>query len=443
MLCLLFQRTSKLFSMKKSKGVRKAAFFSLLFLLLAVQVTACSMCKITSHGKTMVGNNEDTWRIGSKIWFEPGRNNEFGAAYVGDNDLFPEGGMNEAGLVYDGFSVYPRHLKPLPGRIPIIYPAEFLKRIMQTCSSIEEVYDFANHYDRSIFNNGMLLFVDKSGKYLVMEVDTMIIGTNEKYILTNFCPSQINANNVRTPRYVKAKRFLQNNLPDSSLGFCRSVMDTMHECRDKMGDGTTYTSIYDLNQGQIYLYFYHDFKHTVTLNLQEELAKGYHLFKMPELFPVNPEYISLAKHKTPFNYIPLRIALVCTFIFYILSTLFFIFRFINLRFITKNVLYRIKEQYFNLFFIFLNPILALYSYILLTTIPIYYFDSPYRFDNNNSLNIISYTPLTLLIALGPLTLIFVQLLKQSKIIRFPIVLSSLNFLTYILMLILFIYWKLF
>ena len=55
----------------------------------------------------MVGNNEDAWRENSHIWFEVGREGHYGAAYVGHDDEFPQGGMNEAGLVMV------RRLRPL------------------------------------------------------------------------------------------------------------------------------------------------------------------------------------------------------------------------------------------------------------------------------------------------------------------------------------------
>jgi len=65
---------------------------------------ACTMFKLTLLGKTMVGNNEDYWIPNTRIWFEQGKNGECGAAYVGYDNFFPQGGMNQAGLVFDGFS---------------------------------------------------------------------------------------------------------------------------------------------------------------------------------------------------------------------------------------------------------------------------------------------------------------------------------------------------
>ena len=42
--------------------------------LFAETAFPCSMYKVTSNGKTMVGNNEDSWGRDARIWFEQGTN---------------------------------------------------------------------------------------------------------------------------------------------------------------------------------------------------------------------------------------------------------------------------------------------------------------------------------------------------------------------------------
>src|SRR5664279_2211314 len=126
--------------MKKYSHPFQILAFLICLLLKDMSSFSCSMFEITMYGKTMVGNNEDAWRLDSKIWFEPGTNGKYGSAYVGHNDLFPQGGMNEMGLVYDGFAVYPKQLKPVKGKLPIEDPASFLRMIMQNCKTVEDVH---------------------------------------------------------------------------------------------------------------------------------------------------------------------------------------------------------------------------------------------------------------------------------------------------------------
>ncbi len=113
--------------MKSNNQVFKIITFLICILLMRVSVFPCSMFKITMYGKTMVGNNEDAWRLDSKIWFETGKDGIYGSAYVGHDDLFPQGGFNEMGLVYDGFAVYPRKINPVSGKNTLIMCLLFLK----------------------------------------------------------------------------------------------------------------------------------------------------------------------------------------------------------------------------------------------------------------------------------------------------------------------------
>ncbi len=424
----------------KIYNIIKITTFLTSILLMREDVFPCSMFKITMYGKTMVGNNEDAWRLDSKIWFETGKEGKYGSAYVGHNDLFPQGGMNEMGLVYDGFAVYPRKINPVSGKKHIDNMSSFLKMIMQNCKSVDEVHSLLNQYDRSIFNGAMLLFVDMTGEYLVLEVDTVITGNNREYILANFCPSITKPADVKIPRYIRGNIFLKNNIPDSSLGFCLSVMDTMHECRSKIGDGTTYTSIYDLKEGIIYLYFYHDFKHVVKFNLHQELGKGDHIIRMLDIFPPNREYIRFTEYKTPFNSLFLRLAFYALIAFYFVTVIFYVSILIRKRGFNK-----IKAGYnWNKILVWLhlyiNMILAYYLYILLTNLPIYYFDSPYKFDNNHLLDVLSYFPVSLLVAIGPIIYLNIRMVRQEDGAKYIRSLLPFNSITYIFVLVLFEYW---
>jgi hypothetical protein len=137
--------------------MKKWPFFGCLLLLPLGFARPCSMFKITLYGKTMLGNNEDAWRIDSRIWFEKGAHGAYGAAYVGHEDWFPQGGLNEAGPAYDGFKVYGRTLH-IPRGLNKIGPAtDFLKSILRACASVRDVQRLVDQYDRRSLNGSMLL----------------------------------------------------------------------------------------------------------------------------------------------------------------------------------------------------------------------------------------------------------------------------------------------
>jgi len=147
------------------------------------------MCKVTINGRTYLGSNEDSWRPGSTIWFENKTFGNYGAVYVGYNDGFPQGGMNEAGLAFDGLTIYPKDVRLDPSKKTVANPTAFIKEIMQTYQTVEDIKKYASQFNRQPFNSSVLMFSDKFGRYLVIEPDTMIIGNDNKYIIANFCPS--------------------------------------------------------------------------------------------------------------------------------------------------------------------------------------------------------------------------------------------------------------
>ena len=258
----------------------------------------CSMFKITMHGKTMVGNNEDYWNPNDRIWFEKGQNGEFGAMYVGFDNFWPQGGMNQVGLVFDGFAEDYKAINDTVGKKTL--GTNFLKEIMKRCTTVYDVKNYLNQYNLSGLETSMFFFVDKSGKYLVAEGDSLIVGNKESYIVSNFYPSQIkNECDIPIPFYQKGRKYLENN-KDTSIVFCSSVMNTMHQEKG-WGAGTMYTTVYDLKEGTIYLYFFRDYTHVVKFNLSMELAKNNYSLNIPELFPANNKGQDFLKNYNEIN----------------------------------------------------------------------------------------------------------------------------------------------
>ncbi len=266
-------------------------FFLLLSMLLSFHnVSACSMFKITKGGKTMVGNNEDFWNPNTRIWFEQGKNSKFGAMYVGFNDLYPQGGMNEAGLVFDGFAMDYLAITDTIGKKSIGTDQDlfsFTKTILQTCSKVTEVKEFLLKFNLGSFHSSLFFFVDKSGQYLIMEGDSLILGNEPTYLQSNFYPSCTpDVNKVNLNFYQKGRKYLNKNVADTTLEYCTNMMNAMHQDFGSFG-GSLYTTIYDLENGKIHLYYHFDFESVVTFNLKEELVKGNRLINIPELFPKN------------------------------------------------------------------------------------------------------------------------------------------------------------
>lgn len=287
-----------------------------------------------------------------------------------------------------------------------------------------------------LFNGAMLLFIDKAGKYLVVEASKMTCGNDSQFVLANFsiCDTK-DLSKLKVERYQKGLAFLKNKNLDTNLSFCTDLADTMSVNRAKIGDGTLYTNIYDLDAGLIHLYFFHDFSKRITFNLKEEWAKEDHAYYFATLFPDNKNYQKFLDYKTPQN-----------------NQTIFVFMFVCICLFSFSAVFYLKEflrtaqdnyKYFKLGIAALSFSLGVYAYVLLRNEGIFYFPSPY--DNGHSLllSLTSYLPFILLLAIIPLLIITVKILRQKKWHGFAYWLLITNNFAYTLLIGLFVYWKLF
>lgn len=284
----------------------KSTIGALLFSAAAGDTSACTFFKLTHNGYTLLGNHEDAWSINARVRFVRGTDGELGAVYFSHYNGSPlrrmndQGGMNEAGLVFDGFVVPVSDLRSEHGK-PVIDPHDLVDQVMRSCADVRQVALLFGKYDLSMLNGGMLFFCDHSGEYLVVEADTLFIGNDPTFALGNFRASQCtNFSAIPIERYQRGRRMLAAG-PDTSLAYCTTLLDSMSVCRSKLGEGALYSYLADPARGSVHLFFYHDFAHRVSFNLKEELAKGDHELEMATLFPKNAEYERLLSFKTPFH----------------------------------------------------------------------------------------------------------------------------------------------
>jgi hypothetical protein len=400
---------------------------------------SCSMCKVTINGHTYLGNNEDSWRLGSRIWFENGISGNLGAVYVGYANMFPQGGMNEAGLAFDGLTTLPKPLKKSNG-LPVGNALEFVKRIMQTCRTVEDVRRFAILYNRQeVFNNGEYMFADRSGHYLVMESDTLLMGNDDKYLIANFCPSiTAEKQKLSWDRYRRGIEYIRNHPGDTNTNYTLALVDTMHECREKMGDGTMYSFVADLDKGELSLYFYHDFTHGVRYNLEQELAKGDHVTDMLTIFPANKEYQQLISYKTPQkNVLVLGFLYLVRGLFFF-TAIFFIFSLIlnkRINVIQKNTYPDIKMG-----LAAISVLLVYLSMVLTKNENFFYFPSPYHEPGFSLINAAGYIPFLLLVLVIPFIRWNILAIRNGNWSLFSKGLFVVNNLSYLCLIALFIYW---
>lgn len=242
----------------------------------------CTVFYAADDQSALGGNNEDCFNPRTRIWFLPGEGGNYGVAVVGYEDLYPQGAVNEAGLFFDGLAVTIINVPRQPGKA--VYSGNLAMKVMRECGTVDCVVQLYDQYTREGMWNGYLLFGDSAGDSVIIEPQANIRKEGRYQVATNFYQSQVKPEARTDRRYATAVNML-DQAGSVSVELFRSVLDATHQ------EGqvhTLYSTIYDLKQDIIYMYFFHDFENVVTLDLKKELAKGIHAYDIPSLFPDSP-----------------------------------------------------------------------------------------------------------------------------------------------------------
>lgn len=276
------------------------------------------------------------------------------------------------------------------------------------------------------------------GDYLIVEPYKLIERNEPNYVLANFCPSITDNEQARKmERYRHGEDFLKTHQVESLLDYCTALSDTMNVCRNRNGDGTLITSIWDTKDKSVNLYFYHSYDTALQFSLTEELAKGDHIMSIPGLFPKNSEFERLVNFKTPSNTIELRILLV------ILAGLLAFFPFvlaISKFWKNKFIALSIKSV---VIISLLNLILIAYIGVLIKNKSIFYFDVPYKHYNSIFISVSSYIPFILLLIFTPILIKTIKRLKSDKTKLWVNTILVSNNLIYLFLIVGFAYWGLY
>jgi uncharacterized protein (TIGR03435 family) len=244
-------------------------------------VLACTAFCAAGTGQVLVGNNEDWNNPRTKIWFVPATAGSYGRVYVGFDDMWPQGGMNERGLWFDGFAAPP--VKPdASADLPRV-PGNIVDTAMAECSTVEDVVRLFSRYNRAFLTEAILMFADASGDAVSIEAEAMVRKTRRHFVQTNFHQSRPQRG-PRDGRFATASAMLERAGEDVSVDLFRRILAATHQ---KGGAPTLYSNIYDLRSRTMHLYYFHDFERVVTFHLDDELKKGARVLDIPALFPRN------------------------------------------------------------------------------------------------------------------------------------------------------------
>jgi uncharacterized protein (TIGR03435 family) len=252
--------------------------------------SACTAFCAVGAGQVLVGNNEDWTNPDTKLWFVPAAEGTYGRMYVGFDDLWPQGGMNERGLWFDGFAAPPVRVVAFADRPS--YDGNIIDKAMSECATVEEVVQLFSRYNRNFLREGILMFADASGDAVSIEPNAFVRKSGRSFVQTNFHQSRSKATNDR--RFSTASSMLQQAGDDISVDVFRRILAATHQ---EGNASTLYSNIYDLRARTMHLYYFHDFERVVTFDLAEELKKGNRVLDIPSLFPPNPRAEAFAAQR--------------------------------------------------------------------------------------------------------------------------------------------------
>jgi len=256
----------------------KKRSFALLLVLLAfgaAPALPCTVFLIARDGVVLAGNNEDWTDPDTKIWFEVAEKEEHhGRVYFGFGNWFPQGGMNAAGLFFDGLALNGKQDPKPEGKST--FEGNLIAEAMKTCADVDEVMALFEKWDFG-FGNAQLMFGDAKGRSVVIERGVMHAKSGDFQVSTNFRLSRQTPKESGCRRYAAASKTLAG-AEEATIDAARKALEASHQSI------TVYSNVYDLVQRDVYLWLNHDFDSVVQFNLDDELAKGSRRMDLPAFF---------------------------------------------------------------------------------------------------------------------------------------------------------------
>jgi hypothetical protein len=249
------------------------------FLLLASPAFGCLVFCFSDGKHVFGGNNEDYMVPDTRMWFVPAEGGGHGRVYFGFANGFPQGGMNDAGLFFDGLALDRQEVAKSPDHPP--FAGNLADRAMVECGTVAEVIALFEKHARTMLTGAQLFFGDRTGDAAIIEGNAVIRKHGPFLVATNFRQSQTPPTAVSCDRYRIATHMLAD-AGEASVDVCRRVLAATHQ---EHPAATLYSNVYDLEEGIVYLYHFHNYENVVQIDLEEELAKGAHTVELKSLFP--------------------------------------------------------------------------------------------------------------------------------------------------------------
>lgn len=141
-----------------------------------------------------------------------------------------------------------------------------LFHLLGHCATVKEAVAYLQGRNWDGFQISQLFLADRTGEAVVVGPAGVTPMDGEYLVATNVACTQPLAERRACGRYLQAEAVLQAGPP--TVDTCRRALAACHQ----EGPGTVYSMVYDLAQGRIHLYWFHQFEREKVLNLADCLA---------------------------------------------------------------------------------------------------------------------------------------------------------------------------
>jgi hypothetical protein len=262
----------------------------ILYLILALittisQSAACTIfCAKSKNGNVWAGNNEDQlFNFRTCLNIVASTDSTLGyISFTNSNrqSEFIQGGINEAGLFYDGnavpFTEYKNFdkKKAFPGS-----ERNMIEYILRKCKTVPEVLALFNTYRLPGLETGQMHFADKFGNFGIVVADSMWLTKENYQISTNYNLCHSNKDNMDCWRFPIAESLLKSR--EINFETFKTICDSTSQ---KSMAGTVYSNIHNLNTGDVYFFYGMNYKTPYKTTISELLDGGTRSFYLYELF---------------------------------------------------------------------------------------------------------------------------------------------------------------
>lgn len=153
------------------------------------------------------------------------------------------------------------------------YPRYLMYKCLEECSTVAETLEVFNQYNLDFLETMQLMVADANGASVIIEGNPVFLKEDYYQVMTNFRLSQVDPP-YPCWRYNTAVSMFENTTTISP-DFFTALCDATHQ---EGAYPTQFSTVYDLQQRFIYLYWQYNYDQVKIFNLSEELQQGYHIY---------------------------------------------------------------------------------------------------------------------------------------------------------------------